>query len=326
MRKILGPILSGIGGFLLVLGLLLNVYAYPRLAVAPLDQDVISVLDGPGARFFDVSVEGGKIVGEVDTDFTITAKVVGDVDAAESHGDNVAVWTNSTKITTAEGKSPQSTVERVAFDRTSGEAVDCCDAFSEKVQGEQNPTKFQGQVFKFPFQTKQQEYLWWDSTLEQAFPAKFVREEEFHGMNTYVFEQKIEPRVTGQQDVSPDMVGEIGTGSLKADRTYSNQRTFWVEPETGVVMDRVEKQYATLRFEGEDRAVVTDVEARFSKETVDANVSEYGDKVGQLKLIRFTLPLVLGVLGAGLLVAGLVLGRRSGGDPEHYQMKSRAAA
>lgn len=306
MRGKLGPVLAGIGGFLLVAGILLNVYAYPRLATAPMDQDSVSKLNGPDATVFDIDS-----LSEIDTELTTTAQTIGDVDAAEEAGDNVRVWVNSTSTKSSDGVVRSRSVDRVAFDGFTGEAVDCCDAWSETTQGQPESVKFEGQIFKFPFQTEKKTYKWWDGTLKQAFDAEFEREEEVEGVNTYVFVQTIEPTVWTQMEVPPSVVGEKGKESIEADRTYGNIRTFWVEPETGVVIKRVEQQSATLRLGDEDRATLTSVEAAFSDETIQANVDEYGPKATQLKLIRSTLPLVLGIGGLVLLVVGFLLHRRS---------------
>ncbi|WP_162598541.1 DUF3068 domain-containing protein [Nocardioides gilvus] len=308
MRGKLGPILSGIGGFLLIMGVLLNVYAYPRLATAPADQNSTSVLSGPDATVFD---SDPTVLAEFQTNLTTTALTVGDVDAAERAGDNVRVWVNSTSTKSDDGVVRSRSVERVAFDGFTGEAVDCCNAFSETTQGQPEEVKFEGQIFKFPFQTKKETYKWWDGTLKRAVDAEFEREEELEGVNTYVFVQTIEPEVWTQQEVPPSVVGESGEESVIADRTYGNIRTFWVEPETGVVLNRTEEQSAYLQVDGENRTTLTSVKTAFSEETMKKNIDEYSGKSTQLKMIRSTLPLVLGVGGLVLLIVGFLLYRRS---------------
>jgi hypothetical protein len=309
VRGKLGPILSGIGGFLLALAVLLNVYAYPKLAVAPLDQESQSSLVGPDAVVFDIaSLE------EIETDVSVTAFTVGDVKAAQDHrektGENVAVWKNATSTRSADNVLRSASIDRVAFDRFTGEAVDCCDSFTEVTAGNAEEITFEGQIFKFPFQTQKKTYQWWDGTIREARPAEFVREENFKGIDTYVFKQVIEPTVWTQMEVPPSVVGEVGKESLMANRTYANTRTFWVEPETGVVLNRVEEQRATLQFEDEDRVTLTNADVRFSDETVKKNIDDYSSTPGLLKAVRVTLPIVLGVLGVLLVVVGLVIVRR----------------
>lgn len=309
MRGKLGPILSGIGGFLVVIGILLNVYAYPRLAVAPMDQDSISKLNGQGATVFDIPT-----VSEIETDLITTAKTVGDVEASEEAGDDIRIWVNSTSTKSTDGTVRARSVERVAFDAFTGEAVNCCGSYSEMEQGNAEEVQFKGQVFKFPFQTEQKDYLWWDGTIKRAVEAKYTRTEEVEGLETYVFVQTIEPEVWTQMNLPGTIVGETGPKSKEVrpiDRSYGNVRTFWVEPETGVVLKRAEEQSAHLQVDGENRVTLTSVNTAFSDETIQTNVDEYGPKSKQLKLIRSTLPLALGIGGLVLLVVGFLLHRRS---------------
>ena len=305
MRGKLGPILSGIGGFLVVVGILLNVYAYPRLATAPMDQDSVSKLTGPDATVFDIGS-----LSEIQTELTTTAKTVGDVEASEEAGDGTLVWVNSTSTKSTDGKVRSRSVERVAFDSFTGEAVNCCNAYSETTQGNAEEVTFEGQVFKFPFQTEKKTYKWWDGTLKRAIDAKFERTEELKGIETYVFVQTIEPEIWSQQELPGSLVGEKAK-VVNTDRTYGNIRTFWVEPETGVVLNRTEQQSAAFQVDGEDRVTVTEVTTAFQEDTINTNVDEYGPKAKQLKLIRSTLPIALGIGGLVLVLIGFLIHRRS---------------
>ena len=91
---------------------------------------------------------------------------------------------------------------------------------------------------------------------------------------------------------------------------YTNDKTLWVEPETGAVIDRNEHTVTALAFDGEDRVTATDANLEYTDETVAANVEDLGDKGSQLGLARTTAPLVAGVLGLVLLGLGVLLGRR----------------
>ena len=55
MRRILGPLLVGVGCFLIVAALLVRFYAYPKLAVAPVNQNSVTKLQAEGATFFNTS-------------------------------------------------------------------------------------------------------------------------------------------------------------------------------------------------------------------------------------------------------------------------------
>ena len=53
MRRILGPLLVGVGCFLIVAALMVRFYAYPKLAVAPVNQNSVTKLQAEGATFFN---------------------------------------------------------------------------------------------------------------------------------------------------------------------------------------------------------------------------------------------------------------------------------
>ena len=110
MRRIIGLVLIGVGMFLLVLAPLARFYAYPRLAVAPYDQNTLTVLDGPNATVFDIAS-----LKEIQTDLTTTAKTIGDIGGSEKapEGDTVWVTTSSTRDSTGAVRSRS--IERAAF-------------------------------------------------------------------------------------------------------------------------------------------------------------------------------------------------------------------
>src|SRR4051794_35685375 len=107
-------VLVGFGVFMVVLAPMARWYAYPKLAKAPQSQDSITTLVGPGATIFDIST-----LKEIQTDLTTKAHTVGDVKAAEEHGNNTVVWVTTSSTSSSDGQMRSREVERVAFDATS---------------------------------------------------------------------------------------------------------------------------------------------------------------------------------------------------------------
>ena len=306
------PVLLGLGAFLLVVAALLRFYAYPQLAVAPIDQNSESVLVGPDATIFDV-----QTLSEKQTDLTTRARTVGDIKASKDAGDNVRVWVNTSSTTDSDGNVVSRDIDRVAFDAYTGEAINCCGEYYETTKGEQTPIKHKGLQFKFPFQTEKKTYDWWDSTLLKAVPIKYVRSEDVAGYNTYVFQQKIGPTVTDTIEAPASVLGEKGTGNLEAEQVYTNTRTLWVEPRTGVVLKRTEQQDNYLQYNGERKVTTTKVTTGFTDSTTKEFADEYG-KLGTLLNLAYTVVpitfLVLGLLMIGLGVLLLRRDREQGGQ------------
>jgi hypothetical protein len=297
--------LLGVGAALLVVAALMRFYAYDRLAVAPIDQDSTSTLVGPDATIFDV-----KTLSERQTDLTTRARTVGDIQASKDAGDNVRVWVNTSSTTDSDGNVVSRDIDRVAFDAHTGEAINCCGEYYETTEGDQQKIEHKGLQFKFPFDTQKQTYDWWDSTLLKAMPIAYVRSEDVEGYNTYVFQQSIDPTVTDTVDVPASVLGEKGNGNLEAQQVYSNTRTLWVEPNTGVVLKRTEQQDNYLQYDGERKVTTTKVTTGYTEATSKEFADEYGMLGTLLHLIHTVLPIVLLVLGLLLVVLGGIVFRR----------------
>ncbi|MDT0201317.1 DUF3068 domain-containing protein [Nocardioides sp. AE5] len=289
------------GAFCLVAAVLLRFYAYDKVAVAPVDQNSVSTLVGPNATVFDT----GELE-EIQTELTTTAKTVGDIDATEKAPDNVVVWITTSSTKSADGVIRSRSVEKIAFDKVTGEAVNCCGEYIESDEGARENVRRKGLLVKFPFRTEKKTYQWWDDSVGDAVPIKYVKTEKVEGLETYMFQHTIEPVVTSTIDLPAEMLGEVGDETLTAEMTYSNVRTLWVEPATGVVIKRSEKQHNTIRYNGEDKIVTTDVDTGFDAKTIKENADTYGSLATMLGLVRTWIPLLFLLLGLGLIAFGVV--------------------
>ena len=304
MRRILGPLLVGLGCFLLVAALMVRFYAYPQLAVAPVNQNGVTKLEAQDATYFNTAT-----LSEEQTDFSVENQTLGDAEATEEAGDDIRVWYGSTSIRAADGTVISRSQERVAFDATTGAAVKCCGAYSETTEGERSAANREGQVYKFPFNTQKETYKWWDGTLGETVDMKFVKETEIDGLTVYEFQSEVPRTQVGVREVPASILGE-GDGNATADSMYENTKTVWVEPETGAVVDRNEHTRTTLAYDGEDRVTATDANLEYADETVAANVDDYSSKARLLGLARVTAPIAAGILGLVLLALGVLFARR----------------
>ena len=323
MKK-LGVALLGLGVFVLAVSLLSRFYMYDKLAVVPLDQDTVSVSQGPDATIFDIASRE-----EVDLDLVSTRNVVGDVEASKQASDDLgrdlAVW--ETLVYTdepgaqvdADNPPRSSTHDRVVFDRHTGAAVDCCGSYTassadlgtgEEIRDEDTPIK--GQYFKLPFQSQKKTYQFWDGSLKDATDLKYQGTENLEGLTVYRYEQVIEPTDVGDINAPASIFGIDAEGDVKLDRIYANTRTLWIEPETGVIIRGQEDQDVVAQYDGEDVATLTKVQIGYDDKTVSDNVDTYGSLATQLKIVRVWLPLVGSLVGLLLLLGGLVLTLRGG--------------
>jgi hypothetical protein len=305
MRRILGPLLFGLGAFLLVAGLLLRFYAYPKVATAPIDQNSVTKLEATGAELFDTAT-----LKPITTDLSVQSRTVGDVKASEQEGDNVRVWVNTVSIRSSDGVIRSRSVERTPFDGYTAEAVNCCGAFDETTEGERTEVKRKGLVFKFPFMTEKKSYQLWDATLGDTITAKYVKEGSIQGLKVYEFKAVVPRTQVGTQEVPASVVGEPGTGNVEAQSFYAADKTYQIEPLTGAIVDQSLGQNNTFAIDGEDRLTTTKATLKYSKATVDKNVDDFSSKVTLLNWVHTLGPIVAVLLGLILLGLGFFVSRR----------------
>ena len=305
MRRGLGITLLGLGVFLLVMGGLLRFYVYPSLAKAPLDQDSQTVSVAPDATYLDIGalelVEGETL--------TATRRVQGDVAAGN---DERAVWDVFVRVENEAKDLVTATTDRVAFDRRTSEAINCCGV---SLNGA--PARHSGIEYKFPFEAEKKTYQYFDTTLGKASDMVYKASETIEGVSVYRYEQVIEPTKIAELDVPGSLIGSEET-SVPVDRYYSNVRRVWVEPTTGVIVKGQEEQLSTLRDDtGEDVLTVTDAVLTFDDDTVAEQADTAKENKRTLDILRTLGPLVCGLLGLILVAVGLFLAL-SRGDDDSY--------
>ena len=293
MARRVGFVLVFVGLFLLFFGLFERVYAYPRLKKAPLDQYSQPVATGTGSYFNRSPDKLREITGAKLQNVRV---VRGDVSAGS---DDIAVWDsfNST-VDTADQGVITATQERIALDRVTAQSVQCC--------GE-NP-RHQGLTLKFPFDTEKTTYQFWDGPAQRALPAAFTREERINGVTVYRFEQRIDQLDIGDQDIPGTLAGEPDAPSVQTDVIYSNVKTLWVEPATGIIVKAQQDVTQVLRTPGgEEVLTLIDAVLTYDDATVAANADDAANGANQLRLLGTIIPIAAIALGLIVLAAGLVL-------------------
>jgi hypothetical protein len=339
LRRIIGYILIGLGVFAVALGLMLRLYAYPRLAKAPLDPNAISVANGSGITALEIIETNGVPVPQINRDLTLTAtrKVVGDLAQPEvKDGGNVASWIETVDTVDQNGNRVKATERQLCVDRHSNEAVEPC--LNRHVIATTDPETYEkitekdvaqpGVSLKFPFDTEKRNYPFYDLTIRSAPDAKFEAEEEIDGLNTYRFIQDIPATKVEARKVPGSLVGKSDTPMVDADLYYQVKRTIWVEPATGQVIKGQEVQHQELVQSDQtpgQGTVVFDGTLTFNDETVAKNVKDAKDNRGKLWLLT-VLPIILWIAGTLFIIGGvalLLLRRRGGRVPDETPPQMR---
>lgn len=327
MRKIVGLILVGVGVFFLVLAPLSRWVVYPKVAVAPLtctgdnatckDQVLLSPAAGTATILFDPSTLTEKSNVPVTSMLRVRPDITSSVNGH-------TVYDAFTNVADNSGTTLSAFTERIAFDGHTSVMQNCCGANENGAP----ITDFSGlNPYKFPFGTEQQTYGFFDGTLNKPTPMKYVDEENIQGLQVYKFVQQIDPTQFGTLDVPGNLVGSTAP-DVKAPEFYSNTRTVWVEPVTGVIVNGQEQQLQTLRgSDGTDKVTLIKATISFTDANVTESVKSAKDGKSQLTLIQTTLPIIGLVLGLILLALGLwmVLSGRRDGSGTHRQPQGAAS-
>lgn len=290
-RPTIGLALLGLGFFLIAAGLLARFYLFPHLAVLPLDRFERTESRAEGATYVD------RTTGREARDRTLIAvqTMRGDVDASTPA---IAVWESLTWTRDAEtGKAVNYYHTKVALERHTGTAVDCC---GHHIEGERYIPR-SGLAYQWPFYTEKTSYPYFDEVLRKAFPMSYQRTDTLFGVKVYRFVQRIEPTRLGPQEVPGFMVGEPGTKTVAAERWYSVERTFWVEPRSGVVVKAGNHRTETLRVDGEDKLTLFDANVVLGDRDVRRFVAEAADASDKIALLH------TGAFSTGLLAGALLV-------------------
>ncbi len=297
MGRRTAQILLGLAGFLLVFAALAKWYVYPNLAVAPLDQNSVTTLKGTGMQYFDKA----SLTVKTD-DLTTLLNTVGDVDAAKSEGNDVAVWSQGTTTMTSDGTVIAALKQRTAFGRTSGAAVDCCD---NNMNGE--AVAFSGQIYKWPFNSQKKTYQFFDNDTRQAWPATYAGTATLDGLAVYHYVAEVPPTKIDTLSVPSKVVGAKPGTMVSVEQWESNHEEFFVEPETGVIIKATQDPNAVLRYQGQDAVIATKGHTEYTPKQVQDNVDTYKSKVLPLKIMRVYATPVGIAAGILALLAGLWL-------------------
>jgi hypothetical protein len=314
MRRVLGFVAIALGALLIGIGLLAKPFIYERLAIVPLDQDTTSVSIGQNMSVLypHRTAEGGVIEKLSGVTVENTREVNGIPGIAREYGveRDQAFW-QSTSVSRAqvdgEWVDLSYSDSGVSIDRRTGEATNCCGDYRSTGDLD-NPdavvdATHEGLVFKFPFDVQKETYQWWDGDLLATAPIEFQDEEEIFGTNTYRFQQVIPDTVITQREVPGSLFEDDLEGNVEADLHYSNTRTLWVEPNTGVIIKGEEQVEKTLQAEGLQPVDFTVGTIGFDDATIEANADEWGGKGSLLGLLRG--PLLWYLVIPGLLLLGL---------------------
>jgi hypothetical protein len=302
MRRVTGIILAVLGVILILAAILLPTWVTSQFVKFPLDVNETAVLDASNASYFSAATF--RPVTGVTIQATYAIKGV-----PGKGSSSVAVWNQTSTVTDVTNhRSIQSTTRTLAFDRRTGQLVNCCGA-SVNGNASVHQTGLAGYVF--PFGTQKQAYQVFDTTLNRTVPYVYSGTATVSGIQTYVFVQDTPSTQFAIQAVPGTMLG-VKTPVVRAPLFDKQHTVYYVDPETGALLDVNEHQTVTLRGPGTgaQALVLYDADLKATPATVSHTVALDSSGRSEITLIETTLPLVCGIVGGVALLAGAFLGFR----------------
>jgi hypothetical protein len=302
MRRVIGLILTGAGTFLIVCAVLLPTWVSSRVVKFPLNEYETATLAASNASYFSPTTLTEKTGVNLQATYTIK----GDGAAGNS---STAVWNEYSYVYDLTNRQAvQQATRRFAFDRRTALLVNCCGA---NVNGDSSIVQRGYLGYVFPIGTKKQTYDVFDTSLNQPVPFVYSGTTSVHGIQTYEFVENVAPVKVGTQTLPGSIVG-MSAATVTLPEYYQIHLIYYVDPETGALIDVNEHQITSLRnpATGAQALLLFDADLVATPATVDAVFKLDSSGRNELSLLRTILPLATGIAGVVALIAGILLARK----------------
>jgi hypothetical protein len=328
MRKVFGFVTLSIGLLLVAAAALVSWVVAPRMAMLPGDTDVVRVYAGTAS----VLVNPTSLTGT-----TFGPGLLRDVPITLRHHTRVLQTDGDTALV-----SDQRAVDIPGFniaDFTYRFAVDRESMLPAAGFGAAPHT---GLTFNWPMNAQRHDYQGWVVDTQSPTTLQYVGEGTRGGVDTYIYRTTVTdtvirdpqlltmlpPTMTKQQILALTPSLQLSERRLMAmskvlDRlpnpvpmryTYRLEATYWIAPDTGIVVDTTHHEVRTANFVDGSRLIpatpIMDMTYQATPATLAAAATDARDGAAALRLIRTTVPLValfvgvlLSVVGTGLIAS-----------------------
>ena len=337
---------KGIGWVILVLGvvfvlggLAVKFVVLPSQAKFPDDVDSTRNYEGALAVMMNAAaLETGDMANLFLTDVPVT--IARTVKTLEVGGDDGAVVSDHAVMSSPAGPLVES-LSIYAINRTTMDAI-------ADFSGDVRILPREGLVIGWPIGSEGTDYIGWNGDTQQTTVLSYVGEEERGGLNTYKFHAAEEPAVIVDPEllaqfppafpkdlliqlapsfgISDEAMAQLGPvleampDPVPLTYTFAFDKTYWVEPNTGVLIDIdvMESRQVALTVPGAPGPValaeVQHLEYVTTAASVQDAVDDANDGIAQLNMFGVYVPVVLILLGAIGIIGGIyyvfVLGKQ----------------
>nr|WP_239647881.1 DUF3068 domain-containing protein [Nocardiopsis ganjiahuensis] len=283
------------GAFLLTLALLLPLYVHERVALLPGEASFTLSMVDTEADYLDTATWSQVESTELEQLIRVEAT---------AHGDDWSAW-ETTVSTSASDRVIDHWSRRVIVDRETGRAVNCC---GEHVNGDR-AVRQAGLVLHWPPGVPEGGHTFYDAEVRSAPAVEFEADDEVAGVPVRRYTQSVDATQVpdSARDVPAALFEPGAEGTVSATRWLTAERTFWVEPVTGTVVNLQESRSEALRPQnGPGEVALLEAELALA----DGQVSGYAEQARVRSLLLRGLdlwaPWTLGPVGVFAILAGLL--------------------
>jgi hypothetical protein len=302
MRRVIGVVLAVFGVLLVAAAISLPTWVSSQFVKFPLSESETAVLTASNASYFSAA----SLREQTGVSIQATYTIKGDPAKGSS---SVAVWEETSDVVDATNhRSIQQTTRVFAFDRRSGQLVNCCGA---SVNGNTSVRQSGLVGYVFPFGTQKQTYQVFDTTLDRPLPFVYSGTSTVQGIQVYKFVENIPSTRFSTEQVPGSMLG-VKTAVVRAPLFDEQHLIYYVDPETGALLDVNQQQTVTLHnpATGAEALMLYNADLAVTPASLSQIVALDSSGRSELTLLDSTLPIVLGAAGGVALVAGILLSRK----------------
>ena len=338
MLRLVALAVMGLGAALLTAALLLTTYTAGKIEKIPLNIDKTLVSGGTGTALDPASLSATRFV--IDRDVPVVSQQAITVETPANA--QVVTFQVGTSVRRTDRQQDSglllAMVDTVTIDRRTAEAV----SDDERPGGSvQKPRTFEddkpstnialpheGLTYRFPFNTEKKSYPFFDAIAQKPFDANYDGEDDVNGLSTYRFTQNVGYDADGKlvdpikyaslydRNEDGEVTARAELWGLPGDpyepitmtRFYAAQRTFWVDPVTGVIVKSEEHaNHYYARDPLQPEMALADYKVTSTEQTVESQVATARDERDRVALWSRILPIsfaaagLIALIGAGLL-------------------------
>ena len=338
MLRLVALAVMGLGAALLTAALLLTTYTAGKIEKIPLNIDKTLVSGGTGTALDPASLSATRFV--IDRDVPLVSQQAITVETPANA--QVVTFQVGTSVRRTDRQQDSglllAMVDTVTVDRRTAEAV----SDDERPGGSvQRPRTFEddkpstnialpheGLTYRFPFNTEKKSYPFFDAIAQKPFDANYDGEDDVNGLSTYRFTQNVGYDADGKlvdpikyaslydRNEDGEVTARAELWGLPGDpyepitmtRFYAAQRTFWVDPVTGVIVKAEEHaNHYYARDPLQPEMALADYKVTSTEQTVESQVATARDERDRVALWSRILPIsfaaagLVALIGAGLL-------------------------